>query len=110
MKKSRLTLVAASILALAACSDAPSPVAPKAPTSADLSRKVGGIMSNYVAIGTSLSMGWASEGVNASLQQNAWPKQLAEREGVEFSIPSIDAPGCPPPFAAPLLSFKRIDG
>jgi lysophospholipase L1-like esterase len=110
MKKSRLTLVAASILALAACSDAPSPVAPKAPTSADLSRKVGGIMSNYVAIGTSLSMGWASEGVNASSQQNAWPKQLAEREGVEFTIPSIDAPGCPPPFAAPLLSFKRIDG
>jgi lysophospholipase L1-like esterase len=110
MKKSRLTLVAASTLALAACSDAPSPVAPHAATSAELSQKVAGIMSNYVAIGTSLSMGWASGGVNDSLQQNAWPRQLAEREGVEFTIPSIGAPGCPPPFAAPLLSFMRIDG
>ena len=109
MKKNRLTLIAASTLALAACTDAHSPVAPNA-TTADLSRKVAGIMSNYVAIGTSLSMGWASDGVYVNSQQNAWPKQLAEKEGVEFTIPGIDFPGCQPPLAAPLLSFQRIDG
>ncbi len=109
MNKNRLTLIAASSLALAACTDAHSPVAPIA-TTADLSRKVAGIMSNYVAIGTSLSMGWASDGVYVNSQQNAWPKQLAEKEGVEFTIPGIDFPGCQPPLAAPLLSFQRIDG
>lgn len=111
MRSSRLTLIAASTLALAACSDGA--VAPK---SADISlaenrsAKPASYMSNYVAIGTSLSMGWANDGVFVASQSNAWPKQLAEQAGVDFTIPGIDAPGCQPPLAAPLIAFKRIDG
>lgn len=108
MRSSRLTLIAASTLALAACSDGA--VAPK---SADISlaenrsAKPASYMSNYVAIGTSLSMGWANDGVFVASQSNAWPKQLAEQAGVDFTIPGIDAPGCQPPLAAPLIAFKR---
>ena len=111
MRSSRLTLIAASTLALAACSDGG--VAPK---SADISlaenrsAKPASYMSNYVAIGTSLSMGWASDGVYVVSQRTSWPKQLAEQTGADFTIPSIDAPGCQPPYAAPLIAFKRIDG
>jgi lysophospholipase L1-like esterase len=63
-----------------------------------------------VAIGTSLSMGWASDGVVASSQENAWPKQLAEQARVEFTIPRIAEPGCQPPLATPLITFRRTDG
>jgi lysophospholipase L1-like esterase len=111
MKGIRLTLVAASTLALAACSDGA--VAPK---SADIglaeTRSAGpsAFMSNYVAIGTSLSMGWADDGVYSVSQSTSWPKQLADGIGADFTVPSIDFPGCQPPLAAPIIAFKRIDG
>jgi lysophospholipase L1-like esterase len=111
MKKIHLTLVTASTFALAACSDAGvSPLSSDVNATANLSPRVAGYMSNYVAIGTSLSMGWASDGVVGSSQRNAWPKQLAEQAHVAFTIPEIGEPGCQPPLAAPLLSFKRTDG
>jgi len=68
------------------------------------------LMANYVAIGTSVSMGWRSDGVFGGSQADAWPAQLAAKVGVPFSVPSIQAPGCKPPLAAPLISFKRVDG
>lgn len=111
MKSSRPTLVAASLIALAACSDGG-----VAPRSADISvaetRSPGpaSYMSNYVAIGTSLSMGWADDGVYAVSQSTSWPKQLADHTGADFTVPSIDFPGCQPPLAAPIIAFKRIDG
>ena len=67
-------------------------------------------MSNYVAIGTSVSMGWANDGVFWESQNDAWPKQLADQAGVEFTVPGIAAPGCQPPLGGVLLAFKRIDG
>ena len=111
MKKTNLALIAASTLAIAACSDGGvSPLSSDVRASANVSPKVAAFMTNYVAIGTSLSMGWASSGVNYTSQQNAWPKQLAEQAGVEFTVPGIEVPGCQPPLAAPLISFRRIDG
>jgi hypothetical protein len=68
------------------------------------------LLANYVAIGTSVSMGWRSDGVFGGSQADAWPAQLAAKVGVPFSVPSIQAPGCKPPLAAPLIAFKRIDG
>jgi lysophospholipase L1-like esterase len=111
MITNRLMLFAVSAFALSACSNGDvSPLSADANPAASLSPQAAAYMSNYVAIGTSISMGWASDGVFAPSQSNAWPKQLAEQAGVEFSVPSIDAPGCVPPLAAPLISFKRIDG
>jgi hypothetical protein len=63
----------------------------------------------YVAIGTSISMGYASDGVLAASQQASWPKLLANDLGVTFTLPLIDSPGCQPPYAAPLSQIRRID-
>src|SRR5688572_4445519 len=64
----------------------------------------------YVAMGTSVSMGWMDDGVVGSSQAKSWAKQLADGAGVPFTVPSIDAPGCPPPLSAPLILFRRVDG
>ena len=109
MKRSHLPLVTASC-ALLACSDgALSPVASDARTQ-NLSSTARSYMANYVAIGTSISMGWADDGVVGGSQVNAWTKQLADQAKVDFTVPEIAAPGCQPPLAAPLSAFKRVDG
>lgn len=111
MKQVRLTLMLASTFALAACSDgAVSPLSSDVRPSANLSPIVAEYMSNYVAVGTSVSMGWMSDGVYHSSQNNSWTKQLAELAGVEFTVPGIASPGCQPPLASPLGIFRRIDG
>lgn len=98
--------------ALVACSD--QQVAPTAlegrPTSASLYPDVVVDMSNYVAVGTSISMGWIDNGVFSDLQRASWTAQLAEQVGVPFTLPLIQWPGCQPPMQAPILSFKRVDG
>src|SRR5215208_3180694 len=93
-------VLVALIVAGAACEKADTGVEPGT-TTADFTK--------YVAIGTSLSMGYASDGVLASSQQSSWPKLLANDVGVTFTLPLIESPGCPPPFASPLGSLRRID-
>jgi hypothetical protein len=58
-------------------------------------------MTNYVAIGNSISMGWANDGVVGASQENSWPRQLASQAEVDFTVPDIAAPGCQPPLVAP---------
>jgi lysophospholipase L1-like esterase len=69
----------------------------------------GADLSKYVAMGTSVTMGFASDGANASTQQTSWAKLLANDAGVTFTLPLIDSPGCTPPLAAPLGGLKRVD-
>lgn len=117
---SRLHLVSAALvvsLALAACGDRASNTDVfTGPESAALLRAEAphqgarGVFHRYVAIGTSVSMGWASEGVIASSQGMAWPLQLARRAGREMSAPYIGFPGCRSPFRAPLITFQRLSG
>ncbi|HUQ98922.1 MAG TPA: hypothetical protein VM166_05655 [Gemmatimonadaceae bacterium] len=110
MKKIHLMLLAASTLAIAACADdSGSPINPLAPQSPATSRKLADLMTNYVSIGTSISMGWADDGVVWSSQNNAWTKQLADEIGVEYSVPGIADPGCQPPLAGFLIGFSRAD-
>jgi hypothetical protein len=110
MKRNHLTLLAASTCALLACSDgAVSPVASDGRLE-NLSSQARSYMANYVAIGTSISMGWEDDGVVAGSQETSWPKQLADQAKVAFTVPEIAAPGCQPPLAAPLIAFKRVDG
>ena len=97
MKRIGIAMVA--ILAIA-CEKVDTGIEPD-PPSANLNK--------YVAMGTSITMGFASDGVNSSTQQTSWANLLAADAGATFTIPLIDAPGCRPPLAAPLGLLRRVD-
>jgi hypothetical protein len=61
-------------------------------------------------MGTSVSMGWQSDGGVAWAQQQSWPAQLAALSGYPLSLPLIDGTGCVSPFRAPLASGVRMTG
>ena len=110
MKKISAALLIASAMTVVACAD--SPVSPDRPSTSPpfgLSPKASSYMSNYVAIGTSLSMGWFDDGVFFGSQEQSWTKQLADDEKIGFTLPLIAAPGCQPPLMSPLLAFQRVD-
>ena len=69
-----------------------------------------GDFQRYVAIGTSVSQGWHSDGVNAASQETSWPAQLTELAGRELSLPLIAFPGCGAPIAAPIGAGVRVSG
>ena len=84
-----LALVATS----AACSDS-IPTSPSAaPSSAALTDEYlsegRGAFQRYVAIGTSVSQGFRSDGVLAESQQSSWPAQLARMAHREMTLPLI---------------------
>jgi hypothetical protein len=119
MDRSTLSRTAAALvatLAIAACADDPT-----RPLQRAASRDVAGglpeqgsegtgVFHRYVAIGTSVSEGWHSDGVNAEFQQTSWPAQLARLARREIPLPLIASPGCGAPLAAPLASGLRIGG
>jgi lysophospholipase L1-like esterase len=111
MTKYLKAVFTAAVVSLAACSDSGfEPVASDVRPLMNLANTPMAFMENYVAMGTSLSMGWASDGVYSASQATSWPVQLADRFHTSFTYPAIAAPGCKPPYAAPLSSFGRIDG
>lgn len=59
--------------------------------------EAGDTFARYVAIGNSITAGFQSGGINASLQQAAYPNLLAQQMGTEFNLPLLNTPGCPPP-------------
>jgi hypothetical protein len=69
-----------------------------------------GVFQRYFAIGTSVSAGVQSDGLVAATQLTSWPAQLAAAAGRTLNLPLIDAPGCKPPLAAPVMFGKRISG
>lgn len=73
----------------------------------------GAMFRTYVAIGTSISSGWQSNGINDSTQQQAFPVLLAKdmglTPGASFAYPSFALPGCPPPYTNPLTG-ARVSG
>ena len=68
------------------------------------------ILSRYIALGTSNSMGVQSAGIFAGGQKAAWPAQLAARVGVAYSLPLVQDPGCGPPLAPPLAADLVLVG
>ena len=65
----------------------------------------------YVAIGTSVSMGVASDGVYYASQQHAWPALLAHQAfAPSFTEPLVAGPGCYSPLIAPLQFQRRLSG
>lgn len=107
----RIVAVCAAALA-AACSDASQPTAPSAlsPAGAATAAKGGRAFENYVAIGTSISMGWLSNGVYSGSQLVSWPSQLRFGSLPQMSLPLIQSPGCTSPYAAPLGNATRLSG
>jgi hypothetical protein len=97
------------VVTLGACADeATSPAAP--PSLAQEQGAPAGLLPRYVSMGTSVSMGWQSDGLVASTQIDSWPAQLARLAGNVLEQPYISAPGCRAPFAAPLASGRRTSG
>jgi hypothetical protein len=106
----RILFLSAAAL-LAACAD--SPVAPSRVVvdTPALQQSAGrGVFQRYVAMGTSLSMGWASDGVFIGTQVSSWPAQLARLGEREITQPYIQSPGCPAPIAPPLARDMRLSG
>ena len=54
-----------------------------------------GLFTRFVAIGTSISAGLQSAGINDSTQQRSFQVLVAEQAGASFSRPSLNMPGCP---------------
>lgn len=113
----RFVLVAPALLAFfAACSDLNAPdrsrataLTPANPTRLDESEGRG-VFQRYVAIGTSVSMGWQSDGVIATTQETSWPAQLAAMGHREITQPYIAGTGCRSPLIAPLALGVRLSG
>lgn len=104
------------LMSVAACSDTIAPARTahtvlSPATKADLDESGGrGVFNRYVAIGTSLSMGWQSDGVIAATQETSWPEQLAEMAHRSITQPYIDGTGCRSPLIAPLATGLRLSG
>jgi len=94
---------------LTACSDTPSPLSPDRAPQAALEES-NALLQRYVAIGTSVSMGWQSDGLTAASQYDSWPAQFTRMSGVAFTQPYVSGTGCRAPLAAPLASGLRISG
>jgi hypothetical protein len=115
-----LAALAAGLLAgsLSACTDSPTALRRLARPPHSISGTVDagdrsegrGDFQRYVAIGTSVSMGWRSDGVLADFQETSWPAQLARLAHRELSVPRIAFPGCGAPLAAPLAARLRVSG
>lgn len=102
-------LVPACLIVAAACSDVPAPTAPATGTVA-MKGAVHANTERYAAIGTSISMGWASNGVYEETQRTSWVAMLGERMDAPFTLPLIQSPGCTSPLVAPLGEFRRLSG
>ena len=64
----------------------------------DLSNN-GGLFQRYVALGTSISSGLQSGGINDSTQREAFPVLVAEAANASFFYPKLNYPGCPAPIS-----------
>ena len=112
MSHSMKLLPLLALLVGVGCSDATSTSAPRAvePTAANAADRFLRTPEKYVAIGTSISMGWASNGVYDGSQRTSFPALLAFGSAQPFSQPLIQSPGCISPIVPPLGAAKRLNG
>lgn len=107
--------IAAAASALASCGDITQPTIGSSSPSSSFAKRAYSVtsqalMANFVAMGTSNSQGVQSAGVFASAQRAAWPAQLANKAGVPFAVPVLEAPGCGPPLLPPLAADLVLVG
>ena len=56
------------------------------------------LFTRYVAMGSSITAGFQSGGINDSTQQQSYAVLLARAMHSPFFVPSLTKPGCPPPY------------
>jgi hypothetical protein len=109
MRIHRIAIAALALPLLAGCSDLVSnqTMGPQAPPVVPAG---GALFSNYIALGTSISAGVQSGGISDSTQRQAFPFLLAQAMGttvgVNWTYPSFNDPGCPPPYTNPLTGAR----
>ncbi len=109
MRNIRVAIAALALPLLAGCSDLVSnqTMGPPAPP---VHAGQGTMFDNYIALGTSISAGFQSGGINDSTQKQSFPYLLAQAMGttlgVNWTYPSFNMPGCPPPFTDPLTGAR----
>ena len=70
----------------------------------------GAMFQRYVAMGNSLTAGFQSGGINDSTQRQSYAVLLAAAMGGDpFYYPSLNAPGCPPPYTN-VFTGARLGG
>jgi hypothetical protein len=97
-------------VAVAGCSDVQPLTTPARMTQDGRLANRGQTDEQFVAIGTSVSMGWASNGVYDGSQRTSWPALMAFRDDKGISLPFIQSPGCTSPIVAPLGAGVRLSG
>ena len=112
MSQRTQVLVLCAAVVAAACSDGSRPTDPSKSASgaASLSSNAPWTREKFVAIGTSISMGWSSNGVYAGSQVVAWPALMRFGASERISLPLIQPPGCTSPLVAPLGANMRLSG
>lgn len=77
------------------------------PAGPDVGGVAAELFDRYAAVGNSITAGFQSGGINSGTQLEAYPVLLAGAAGASFQAPLLAMPGCPPPFASPLLAGSR---
>src|SRR6266545_7354484 len=68
------------------------------------------LFDRYVSMGNSLTAGFQSGGINDSTQSQSYAVLLAAAMGGDhFYYPSLNAPGCPPPYTN-VFTGTRVGG
>lgn len=98
----RFRLIALALPALAGCRTAETLNSP------DLSNN-NGLFTRFVSIGTSISAGFQSAGINDSTQRRSFQVLVAQQAGASFFWPGLNQPGCPAPFTNN-VSQARVGG
>jgi lysophospholipase L1-like esterase len=107
-----LALSLATVATLAACSDqATEPLGPSLIRNSDAPGFPAlGDFQRFGSIGTSITMGVCSDGVNAACQRTSWVAQLANLAKRPMTLPLISAPGCAAPIVGVLAQNQRQSG
>ena len=74
---------------IAGCSDNKELVNPERP--------IDPLFTSYVALGNSITAGLQAGGINSTTQSQSYAVLLAGEMHTPFSVPYLNAPGCPPP-------------
>src|SRR6266566_7172564 len=100
----RISLAAGLVLAAVGCSndDLITPPVPQYPG--------GAMFQRYVAMGNSITAGFQSGGINDSTQQQSYVALAAGKMGSPFYYPSLNPPGCPPPFTNIFTGARVLGG
>src|SRR6266516_2770661 len=100
----RISLAAGLVLAAVGCSndDLITPPVPQ--------YQGGAMFQRYVSMGNSITAGFQSGGINDSTQQQSYVALVAGKMGSPFYYPSLNPPGCPPPFTNIFTGARVLGG